>query len=231
MVIFDGSLLFYRKYGTGNGRQEESSSKFAGQAAVGSKPLSSFLIGNINFWGLCGGFEAIKTRLLQAASNPSNRFVPTVKMIRSIEAMAPILQPKFLCSYVASLNLVDLMVVLITSISDKELKTLDKDALRIGVRSVNNLLDMTGERDQAENFSETSRLDICFRLLTSSILSRKVQGVTELQVGVFGVCAFWLALLIFFVMCRKYSSGWYPMRVASACEGHTCSSPFSTQKC
>lgn len=116
----------------------------------------------------------------QEAEPKQDSFLFISAITHVLTTVRAFLQPEFLRAYVAELDLKKIVHHRVTHITDDELKTLDKDSFGIFVVRASELLIAAAESG-VEEFREQVQLDFAFRLLTSDVLEKRINGMNELQ--------------------------------------------------
>ena len=114
---------------------------------------------------------------------PVTAIYPITYLMRGLAAIRLLLEPAFAHSFVSSLSLPALVRHQLQSISDEDLKGLDKSALQHLVKDVQSLLlsstvyDLRG----CVEFAETSTLHMSLRMIQAQVLATRIEGIVQLE--------------------------------------------------
>lgn len=126
------------------------------------------------------GKEESKGESKQDEEPKQDSFLFISAITHVLTTVRPFLVPEFLRQYVSSLDLKQIVHHRVSHITDEELKTLDKDSFGIFVGRVTELL-LAAQDTGVDEFREQVQLDFAFRLLSSDVLEKRINGMAELQ--------------------------------------------------
>ena len=122
-----------------------------------------------------------------ASASPSSPSVsplyPIAYLVRGLAAIRLLLEPAFAHAFISSLSLPALVRHHLHSISDEDLKALDKSALQSLVKDVQSLLLSSTVYDVrgCVEFAETSTLHMSLRMIQAQVLATRIEGIVQLE--------------------------------------------------
>jgi ubiquitin C-terminal hydrolase len=163
---------FYRQYGSGDIGTD-------GKFSIRSRdtpPISGYLVGNLNKFGELGGFDLIRSRILD-----SNETFNTIgKVLRLLAFTSRYLATTFSEGFVSALGLDELIRGRISRITDVELKQMDKTTFDNILHDFRVLAENAGIIGDTAAVIDLLQLTIALRLLNARVLEKRVNGLDTL---------------------------------------------------
>jgi len=159
---------------------------FAKRVIEKGQPInSSWFYEFINFFGANKGFDLIGARLIAATESKSpynDGFENIHLMVRSLATIRYILIPAFAKKYFKGLKLKELISTAIAKMTDEEMKVIEKDVVATLQLDIKAMLELAGSKEkELEEISERTSLDYSLRLLSTDVLRKRIDALTNIQ--------------------------------------------------
>jgi ubiquitin C-terminal hydrolase len=176
ITVFKEDIHFYKTYGNDS---KLTDAKFADRKGN----VSAFLINAINHFGVAGGFEAMMRRFklfIAPTEGEKKSFISVIYLIQCLSFVQSYLKNNILMQIAQAVDFQQLIEVGLQIITDEELKKTNDELIMKVIKSIEALLRLTKNSRQTTQFIEVINLSFGLRLLNSSVLEKKINGMSKL---------------------------------------------------